>query len=344
MKSFAAFGEIMLRLSAPGRERLFQSPRLEVGFGGAEANVAVSLARFGHRVRYVSVVPANPAGDAVVGELRRYGVETDCVLRQGRRLGTYFAEPGANQRPSRVVYDREHSAIAEARVGDIDWARALAGMDGLHLTGITPALSPGAADLALEGARRAQAAGLSVSLDLNYRSKLWTYGRPAPEVMGELARFADLIVANEEDIQRSLGLTAGTGDKAGGGPVDIKVYEGLAAAVMTRFPNVGRVAVTLRESLGADHNRWSAVMGTSSRFLASRKYDIADVVDRIGTGDAFSAGLLHGLDVFGSDGEALEFATAASCLKHSIPGDFNLASEKEVLDLLAGESTGRIQR
>lgn len=342
MKTFAAFGEIMLRLSPPGRERFFQSSVLGATFGGAEANVAVSLARLGHPARFVSVVPANPVGEAALDELRKHGVNTDFVKRQGRRLGIYYAEVGAAQRPSLVVYDREHSALAEAKSGELDWGRIMDGVDWFHTTGITPAISASAADLVLEAARAAKARGLTVSLDLNFRAKLWRYGKSAPEVMGELMKFADLAVANEEDIQKSLGLKA-EGEAAGGTP-DISLYEKLAARVMSRFPNVSRVAITLRESLGADHNRWSAVLGTRQEFLVSKKYDIQPVVERIGSGDAFAAGLLHGLDVLASDKEALEFATAASCLKHSIPGDFNLASEAEVKAVLGGNISGRIQR
>ena len=342
MKTFAAFGEIMLRLSPPGHERFFQSPVLDATFGGAEANVAVSLARFGHPARFVSVVPANPVGEAALVELKKRGVNIEFVKRQGRRLGIYYAEPGAAQRPSLVVYDREHSALAEAKSGDLDWDRIMDGVDWFHTTGITPAISASAADLVLEAARAAKARGLTVSLDLNFRAKLWRYGKSAPEVMGELLKFADLAVANEEDIQRSLGLKADA--EAAAGTLDITFYEKLAAQVMSRFPNLSRVAITLRESLGADHNRWSAVLGTRQGFLVSKKYDILPIVDRIGSGDAFAAGLLHGLDALGSDKEALEFATAASCLKHSIPGDFNLVGEAEVKAFLGGDALGRIQR
>ncbi len=345
MKSFAAFGEIMLRLSPPERERLFQTSRLSAGFGGAEANACVSLARFGHPVRFISLIPSNPVGDAAMAALAAHGVDTRFVARKGRRLGIYFAEAGSNQRPSRVIYDRQGSAVAEASPGDIDWTRALSGVEGFHITGISPALSASAAALALEAVRLARNMKLFVSVDLNYRSKLWSYGKPAPEVMCELVQFADLITANEEDIERALGLNVEEGLEPGGrGPLDLRKYERLAAEVMTRFPNVTRVAITLRESLSADHNRWSAALATGDKFFISKKYDIPNIVDRIGSGDAFAAGLLHGLDVFDSEERALEFAAAASCLKHTVPGDFNLVSEKEVLDLLGGDASGRIQR
>jgi len=342
MKSIAAFGEIMLRLSPLGHERLSQSSSFVARFGGGEANVAVSLAFFGHAARYISVIPPNEIGDAAVAELRRWGVETGFILRQGRRLGLYFAETGANQRPSKIMYDREHSAIAEARKGDIDWDSALSGTEWLHTTGITPALSSSAAELTLEAVRKAKENELAVSLDLNFREKLWKYGKAAPDVMREVVRFADVVIGNEEDCQRSLGLSAEADIK--GGKLDLAVYEKLTADVLTMFPNVNKLAITLRESHSADHNSWSAVLRTGQKFMVGSKYEITHIVDRIGAGDAFAAGLIHGLDLFGDDAKALEFAIASSCLKHSIPGDFNIVSEKEVLALMHGHSSGRIQR
>ena len=342
MKIFAAFGELMLRLSPPGRETLLQSPRLVATFGGAEANVAVSLARFGHEVRYVSVIPANEIGEAAVRELRGAGVATDFILRKGRRLGIYFAETGANQRPSKVLYDRDHAAIAEARPEDIDWGRVFAGVEAFHITGITPALSATAAELAREAVRAARAKNLQVSVDLNFRAKLWRYGQSAPEVMPDIIKLADLIVANEEDLQKALGFEAAAAP--GSGRLDVAQYEALTARVMKAYPNLTRLAVTLRESHGADWNDWSAVVRTTSEFLAGPRYEIRAIVDRIGTGDAFTAGWLHGLDVFGDDRKALAFAVAAGCLKHSYPGDFNPATEKDVLALMGGEASGRVQR
>jgi len=342
MRKIVTFGEIMLRLSPPGREAFFQSPRLEATFGGGEANVAVSLARFGHAVRYASVVPPNDIGEAALRELRRWGVETDFVARGGRRLGIYFAETGANQRPSKVVYDRGHSALAEAKPGTIDWERIFDGADWFHTTGITPALSQSAADLTLEAVKAAKARGLTVSVDLNYRAKLWKYGRSAPEVMREVVRHADVAVANEEDCQKSLGLEARADVRSGN--LELAAFEDLTARVLETFTNLGRVAVTLRESHSADWNGWSGVLRNRTEFLAGPKYDIRDIVDRIGGGDAFAAGLIHGLRSLPTDREALAFAVAASCLKHSIPGDFNLIGEKDVLALLAGDASGRVQR
>ncbi len=342
MGNIATFGEIMLRLSPPGKERLFQSPELRAIFGGGEANVAVSLAIWGHRSRWISVVPENPVGEAALRELRRFGVDVGAVVRAGRRLGIYFAEPGANERPSQVVYDRDGSGIAEAAPGSIDWPVAFEGMDWLHVTGITPALGASAAAITIEAVKAARTKGMTVSLDLNYRSKLWRYGRPAPEVMREMAGLADVLVGNEEDCQKSLGL--GSPPAAGAGRLDVRAYEKLTAMVMSAFPNLARVAITLRESLSADWNRWSAVLRSGAGFVAGPVHEIRDVVDRIGTGDAFAAGLIHGLGRFKTEAEALEFAVAAAALKHSIPGDWNLATESEVLALVRGDRSGRVRR
>lgn len=342
MANVATFGEIMLRLSPPGRELLFQSPRLEAVFGGAEANVAVSLAMLGHRSRWISVVPANPVGEAALRELRRHGVDVGAVVRRGRRLGVYFAETGANARPSRVIYDREASGLAEAGPGDIDWAAAFDGMDRLHVSGITPALSASAAALTIEAVMAARAKRMTVSLDLNYRAKLWRYGRPAPEVMREIAAHANLLIGNEEDCQKALGI--GPAIDAAAGRLDVGAYEVLTAEVMSAFPNLERVAVTLRESLSADWNRWSAVLRNGSGFLAGPTHEIRSIVDRIGTGDAFAAGLIHGLARRMADAEALDFAVAAAALKHSIPGDWNLSTEQDVLALAKGDRSGRVRR
>jgi 2-dehydro-3-deoxygluconokinase len=342
MKTIATFGEIMLRLSPPSSEKLFQSAHLQAIFGGGEANVAVSLALFGHDVRYVSVIPKNEIGDAAVFELRRWGVRTDFIVRQGRRLGVYFAETGANQRASKVIYDREHSGIAEAKSGDIDWDKAFQGVEWFHTTGITPAISQSAADLTLEAMKAAKSRKMTISIDFNYRGKLWKYGKQAPEVMREIVKYADIGIANEEDCQKSLGIEAGIDVKSG--TLELGAYERLTAKVLEKFPNLSRIGITLRESHSAHHNGWSAVLRNRGAFIQGPKYDINNIVDRIGGGDAFSAGFIHGIVTFSDDRQALEFATAASCLKHSIPGDFNLASEKEVLALMQGDRSGRVQR
>jgi len=342
MAAVVTFGEIMLRLSPPGRELLFQSPRLETGFGGGEANVAVSLALLGHEARFVSAVPANEVGEAALRELRKWGVDTSFVLRRGRRLGLYFAERGANQRASKVVYDRSGSALAEAKPGDFDWGRVFAGADWFHVTGITPALGVTAAELTLEALRAARASRLTVSVDLNFRAKLWDYGKSAPEVMRDVVRLADLVVGNEEDCQKALGL--GAAADAASGRLDARAYEELTGRVLREFPNVGRLALTLRESRGADDNGWSAVMRSRERFLAGPSHDIRAIVDRIGAGDAFAAGLIHGLRSGAADDEALAFAVAASCLKHSVAGDWNLVGERDIRALMAGDASGRVQR
>ncbi len=342
MKTIAAFGEIMLRLSPPGYERLFQSPALSARFGGGEANVAVSLAVLGHRVRYISVCPANEVGEAALAELRGRGVEVDHVIRRGDRLGIYYAESGSNQRPGKVIYDRAHSSMAEATVGDVDWDDALEDIEWFHITGITPALSAAAAELTLQAVRKAGEKGITVSLDLNFRAKLWNYGKTAPDVMAEIVPFVDVAIGNEEDCQKSLGMEVDA--DVGSGRLSTTAYEKLTAAVLERFPNLRLVAITLRESLSADHNVWSAVLRNKEKFFPGPGYTITDVVDRIGSGDAFAAGLIHGLDVFGEEEKALAFAVAASCLKHTLPGDFSLFTEREVLALMKGEKSGRVQR
>ena len=342
MISFASFGELMLRLSPPGNERFLQSPSFEASFGGGEANVAVSLARFGHAARFISVIPANPLGDAAVAELMRRGVGTSSIVRSDGRLGIYFAEPGAGPRPSVVLYDRESSAIALAAPGAIDWGRALEGVDWFHTIGITPALSRSAAALTREAVDAARSRGIRISIDLNFRSKLWRYGVPAPEVMRVLFAEADLGIANEEDCRLALSMRGGAFGPDGAADPDL--VEELLEAVMAEFPRLERMAVTLRESRSADHNVWSAALRGRSGFRMGPRLEIFPVVDRIGAGDAFAAGLIHGLHAFDSEEDALAFAVAASGLKHTVPGDFNLASEAEVRSVMSGDVSGRIRR
>ena len=342
MARIVTFGETMLRLKSPGMERLFQSPTLEATFGGGEANVAVALAHFGLDSSYISVIPSNTVGAACIAELRRHGVDTSRIVRKGSRLGIYFLEAGANQRPSVVLYDRGGSAIAEAKSGDIDWEAALAGATWFHITGITPAISQSAAELSLEAVRIAKEKGLTTSCDLNYRKNLWKYGKTAAEVMPELMRHVDVAIANEEDCQKSLGISAAV--EVESGSLDQEQYRELAEKVLSTFPNLGHIAITLRESHSADHNGWSAVMHTGKEFFVSRRYDIHDIVDRVGSGDAFAAGIIYGLTTLGGPQEALEFATAASCLKHSIPGDLPILSAAEAKALAGGSGSGRVQR
>jgi 2-dehydro-3-deoxygluconokinase len=337
------FGEIMLRLKSPGHERLFQTPQVEATFAGGEANVAVSVSLLGKEGVFVTALPANPIGDAALNEVRRYGVDTRFIKRTAGRLGIYFLESGSMQRPSTVVYDRAGSSISLVKSGDFDWAAIFADAAWFHVTGITPALSQGAADAAIEAARAAKAASLTVSVDLNYRKKLWNYGKKAPEVMRELVKQADVIVANEEDIQQCLGIDAKVDVTAG--KLNTEAYRALTAQVKSDFPNVSIVAVTLRESRSADKNGWSAALSGKQGFYLSKHYDLEDIVDRVGGGDSFSAGLIYGLLEFAGDEEkALNFAVAASALKHSIPGDFNLITRDQVDALNKGDASGRVQR
>jgi 2-dehydro-3-deoxygluconokinase len=341
------FGEVMLRLKSPGFERFFQSPVLEATFGGGEANVAVSLASYGLDVAYVTVLPENPIADSCIAYLRGKGVDTSRIARGTGRMGVYFLEVGASQRPSKVVYDRAHSAIATAEPGTLNWERIFDGASWFHITGITPALSQSAAELSLEAVQAAREKGLTVSCDYNYRKKLWKYGKAAPEVMTELVRYVDVGIANEEDCQRSLGISveAGAWEQAlQAGELDPGKYRALCERVMEAFPNLKYQAITLRESYSASHNGWSACLHNGQDFFLSTRYDITHIVDRVGGGDSFSAGLIYGLITAMEDVEALAFAVAASCLKHSIPGDANLASVDEVKRLAAGEASGRVQR
>jgi 2-dehydro-3-deoxygluconokinase len=342
-KTVVTFGEIMLRLAPPGFERFLQSPEFVATFGGGEANVAVALAGFGWPAAYVTVLPANHViAEAVIGELRRFGVDTSRIVRGRGRMGVYYVETGANQRPSKVQYDRDGAAIALAKPGDIDWDSALDGAGWFHITGITPALSASAAELSLEAVRKAREKGLTVSCDLNYRKNLWKYGKPASEVMRELVKFVDVAIANEEDVQMALGIQADVDVHSG--KLDREQYRGLAEKVLREFANLKLIAITLRESFSASHNGWSACLADGKQFLTSRHYDITHIVDRVGGGDCFAGGLIYGSQALGSHQEALEFAVAASCLKHSIPGDFNRFSVDEVQALVKGGGSGRVQR
>ena len=341
--TIVTFGEIMLRLAPPGFERFLQTPQFVATFGGGEANVAVALAVFGQPSCFVTALPdKHPIADALIGELRRFGVDTSRIIRGKGRLGIYYLEAGANQRPSKVVYDRDGSAIARAKSGDFDWNRVFDGAAWYHITGITPAISATAADLALESVARAHALGLTVSCDLNYRKNLWKWGKTAAEVMPELVRSVDVAIANEEDVQMALGIQAEVDVESGS--LDRGQYEKLAAKVLDQFGNLKAIAITLRESRSASHNGWSACLHNRKEFLLSRHYEITHIVDRVGGGDSFAAGLIYGMRVLGSDQDALEFAVAASCLKHSVPGDFNRITLDEVNALLKGGGSGRVQR
>lgn len=341
-KKIVAFGEIMMRLKSPGFERLGQSGLLELTFGGGEANVAVSLANYGHHASFVTTLPDNELADICLAELRRFDVDVSLVRRAKGRMGVYFVEAGSNQRPSKVIYDRDGSSISLAACGDFDWDEIFRDASWFHITGITPALSQNCADVSIEVLKAARRLGVTVSIDLNYRAKLWRYGKKASDVMPELVRLADVLVANEEDCQKSLGIQ--TESDVQSGELSEAAYAALTSHVLKQFPNLGLVAITLRESRSADRNGWSACLNDRQGFYRSQQYEITDIVDRVGGGDAFCGGLIHGL-MQGTDTHlALEFAVAASCLKHSIPGDFNRVTVAEVEKLMQGDASGRVQR
>jgi len=342
MAKTVCFGEIMLRLSPPGFERLFQSPVLGATFGGGEANVAVSLAQFGHDSHYVTRVPTHAIGEAALKALRAEGVGLAHVVRGGDRLGIYFAETGASQRASAVIYDRAHAAIGELAPGEVPWAAVFAGAEWFHCTGITPALGPSAATCTREALEAARAAGARVSVDLNFRRKLWTEAE-AQRTMRPLMPLVDVVIANEEDLQAVLGIEVAHTDVTGG-VLDVGAYRRACEQVAVEF-GCRQVAVTLRESGSASENGWSAVLyeAASQTFLQSQRYTVR-LVDRIGGGDSFAAGLIHGF-LSGRDLDAtLQFAVAASALKQTIPGDFNQVSVVEVERLVAGDASGRVQR
>lgn len=339
---FMTFGEIMLRLKAPGHERFFQSPMLEATFGGGEANVAVSLANYGQDVSFLTVLPNNAIAEECIKELRRFNVDTKRIVRGEGRLGIYYLEGGANQLPSKVVYDRAYSAIALAKPGDIDWDKALEGIDWFHITGITPAISESAMELSLESVKEAKKRGITVSCDLNYRKNLWKYGKKAAEVMRELANYVDVAIANEEDVQKSLEITVDVNVESG--ELDRAKYKALGDKVLAAYPNMKMIAITLRESHSADWNGWAACLNDRDSFYVSKKYEIRDIIDRVGGGDSFAGGLIYGLNNYDSKQQALEFAVAASCLKHSIIGDFNRVGVSDVEKLMGGDGTGRVQR
>ena len=342
MTDYLTFGEVMLRLKTPGNERFFQSPAFEATFGGGEANVAVALANYGFDAGFVSALPDNDIGESALRELRKFGVDTRHIKRSGNRVGIYYLETGANQRPSKVVYDRAGSSICEAQPGDFDWPSIFDGARWLHITGITPALSASAADLSLEAVAAAKNAGVTVSCDFNFRGKLWKWGKTAPEMMTDLVKYVDVGIANEEDCQKSLGITVDVDVESG--ELDTAKYEALSAKVLDEFPDMSAIAITLRESYSADRNGWSACLRDDNGFRLSRRYEITDIIDRVGGGDSFASALIYGLNAYEDRQQSLEFAVAASCLKHSISGDFNRVSVAEVEHLMGGDASGRVQR
>jgi 2-dehydro-3-deoxygluconokinase len=334
----------MMRLSPPGFLRFGQARSLDVIYGGGEANVAASLANYGVPVDYVTRLPANDLGEACIQFLRQYGIGVDHIVRGGERLGIYFLETGAAQRGSKVVYDRANSALAAIEPGMVDWEAIFADAAWFHWTGITPAISAGAAEVCLEAIRVAKRMGLTVSCDLNYRKKLWKWGKAAGEVMPELVDHCDVAIGNEEDADKVFGIRAPETDVIAG-KVEADKYRFVCEALAERFPNLSLVAITLRGSVSASHNTWSGVLWDSGTFITAPTYDITHIVDRVGGGDSFVAGLIYGLHTYGADRQrALDFAVAASCLKHTIVGDFNLATVDEIEKLMGGDISGRVSR
>ena len=343
MKKIVTFGELMLRLAPPGYERFTQCSEFGATYGGGEANVAVSLANYGFNAAFVTKLPTHDIGQAAVNSLRRYGVDTGKITRGGDRVGIYFLEKGSNQRASKVIYDRAHSAIATAKPEDFDWEKIFDGVEWFHFTGITPALGPGVADICLDALKAAKAKGITISCDLNYRKNLWTKAE-AKETMSKLITYVDVCIANEEDAADVFGIVS-EGTDVTGGHLNHEGYKSVAKQMVEKF-GLKYVAITLRESFSANHNDWSAMLydGAGHEAYFSNKYEIRNIVDRVGGGDSFGGGLIYGF-LTGMDKQAaLEFAVAASCLKHTIEGDFNLVSVAEVKALLGGDGSGRVQR
>lgn len=346
MKKVVTFGEIMLRLATPGNLRICQASEFGATFGGGEANVAVSLANYGYECQFVTRLPKNDLAAACLMDLHKHGVSTDHVVFGGERLGIYFLEAGAANRSSKVTYDRSHSSMAEIRPGMVDWETVLTDANWFHWTGITPAISEGAAEACLEAIRTANRLGIPVSCDLNHRNKLWKYGKSASEVMPELVAGCDLVLGNEEDAEKVFGIKPeGFDVTATQGKIDVIRFESVCKQLMARFPRLKRVAITLRGSINASHNTWGGVLYDGQKLHCSKRYDITHIVDRVGGGDSFAGGLIYGLLTYPEEPErALEFAAAASCLKHTICGDFNLVTVDEVERLMQGDGSGRVSR
>ncbi len=345
MSKVVTFGEIMLRLATPEHLRFRQARSFNATFGGGEANVAVSLANYGIDVDYVTRLPQNDLGAACAAELRSFGVGTSNIVYGGERLGIYYLETGAVARPSKVVYDRAHSSAATVERGMIDWEQVLAGADWFHWTGITPAISASAAEVCLDACRAANRLGVKVSCDLNYRKNLWKYGKTAAEVMPALVECCDVILGNEEDAEKVFGIKPEGFDAASTqGEVDAAAFRSVCTQLMARFPRAKKVVITLRGSINADHNTWGGVLFDGETLYRSPRYDITDIVDRVGGGDSFMGGLIYGLVTYDDDQRALNFAAAASALKHTIYGDFNMVSVAEVENLMKGDGSGRVAR
>lgn len=338
------FGEIMLRLATPEHQRFSQVTSFCASYGGGEANVAVSLANYGLETEYVTRLPLNDLGKNVIMELRKHNVGTRHIIFGGERLGIYFLETGAVSRPGKVVYDRAHSSISEIQPGMVDWNAVFADANWFHWTGITPAVSKGAAETCLEAVKAAKSKGLTVSCDLNFRKNLWKWGNTAGEVMPELVSHCDVILGNEEDAEKVFGIKPEKGDVSAG-HVESSEYESVCKKLKEKFPDAGKIIITLRGSINADHNTWSGILFDGEKFFKAPVYQITHIVDRVGAGDSFMGGLIYGLLTYkGDDQKALNFAVAASCLKHTIHGDFNLVTVNEVEQLMKGDASGRVVR
>ena len=346
MKKVVTFGEIMLRLAPQGFLRFSQANNFDVVYGGGESNVAVSLANYGVPVDFVTRLPKNDIGECAMMEMRKRGVGVDKIVYGGDRLGIYFLETGAVSRGSKVVYDRAHSAIAEIKSGMIDWEQVFKGVEWFHWTGITPAISQGAADVCLEAVKMASKLGITISTDLNYRAKLWQYGGDREGIMTELTSYCDVILGNEEDAEKHFNIKPeGLDITTQGHDVKAEAFLSVCKQMMEKFPRAKKVITTLRGSISASHNSWAGVLYDGKTMLQSTQYQITDIVDRVGGGDSFMGGLIFGLLQYPEDDQnALNFAVAASCLKHTIKGDANLVTVDEVQKLMGGDSSGRVAR
>ena len=344
MKKIVTFGEIMLRLATPEYQRFSQATSLNATFGGGEANVAVSLANFGLNAEFVSRLPENDIAKTCIMDLHKNGVNTPNMQFGGERIGIYFLEAGAVARSSKVIYDRAHSSIAEIKPGTINWEKVFENTQWFHWTGITPAISQSAADALKEAIDVANRMEITVSTDLNFRKNLWKYGKKASEVMPDLVAGCDIILGNEEDADMVFGIKP-EGVDVNGGHIEATAYQSVCEQMMERFPRAKKVIVTLRGSINANHNTWSGVLWNGKQFLKAPDYDITHIVDRVGGGDSFMGGLIYGLIAYANDDQkALNFAVAASCLKHTIHGDYNLVTVAEVENLIKGDGSGRVSR
>ncbi len=338
------FGEIMLRLATPDFLRIAQATEFDVTFGGGEANVAVSVANYGIAASFVSALPKNDLGDYAITTLRTHNVDTSLIVRGGDRIGIYYLESGAVSRGSKVIYDRANSSFANLKKGSIDWNKVFEGVTWFHWTGITPAVSEGAADACLEACEVAAKKGITISTDLNYRNKLWKWGKPAGAVMEKLVAHCDIILGNEEDADMVFGIKP-EGVDVKSGHVEAAAYESVGKQLMAKFPKAKKIIITLRGSINASHNSWSGVLWDGKKLIEAPTYQITHIVDRVGGGDSFMGGLIYGLITYpDNDQKALDFAVAASCLKHTIKGDFNRVTVDEVEKLMTGDGSGRVSR